>query len=156
MEPLQEDNAFASLDPQVALVNKALHPLVDALSRAAILHHLGHKRATLELSPMVKSRLYLFFGAYPNPVASLQLRGCGGCRPHGSRSFAPTGKPENPIEKVIRAPLEFPLTMGAQAPSHRQFQAPTERLRRNLGNALSDKLQTGDLTIELTLLKLHL
>jgi hypothetical protein len=92
MQPLQDDDTLAFLDPEITLVNEPLHPLMDPLGRGAVWRHLGHKRAALELSPMVKGRLYLFFGPYSNQVARLQTGG-GSARGHDRRLFAATGEP---------------------------------------------------------------
>jgi hypothetical protein len=52
-DALEEDNAITSLDPEITLVHKSFHKLMDPLSRTAVFDHLGHKGATPKLSPMV-------------------------------------------------------------------------------------------------------
>jgi len=58
-DALKEDNALASLDPEIALVHESFHRFMDSLGRTAVLDHLRHKGATPELSPVVERSFYL-------------------------------------------------------------------------------------------------
>jgi hypothetical protein len=138
--PLQQDETSDLLDPQVALIDKLLHAFVNLVYRAAVLDLFGHKRAALQLMPIVQSSLDLFLGTDTHPIARLYaFLGWNACNRNGWLGGA-TCECAEAIDPVICANPECTLAVWAPSSSDGQFQAPHEGLGRYLAGTFRYKL----------------